>query len=97
MSDIRAIPRRSGEIRIPPRLMNYVMIPYTGHNSSIPWMEHEINTLLQKLDWWQKKKNMKKEDKQYSSQFLFFRDDDASEAEVVTDIKKPRKVNYQIR
>ena len=25
-----------------------------GKNSSTPWIEHEINTLLQKLDWWQK-------------------------------------------
>ena len=25
------------------------------------WIKHEIHTLLQKLDWWQKKKNVKKE------------------------------------
>ena len=33
--------------------MNYVMIPYKRYKSSTPWIEHEINTLLQKLDWWQ--------------------------------------------
>ena len=34
LSDIRAIRRYSGEISIPPRLMNYVKIPYKGYNSS---------------------------------------------------------------
>ena len=57
------VQRHSGEIIVPPRLMNQVEDSLQEYNSSTPWIEHEINTLLQKPDWWQKKKNMKKEDK----------------------------------
>ena len=39
---------------------------------------------------------VQKEDKHFSSQFLICFNSDASEAEVVTDIKKPRRMNYQI-
>ena len=42
------------------------------------------------------KKVVQKEDKHFSSQLLIFFNNDASEAEVVTDFKKPRKVSYQI-
>ena len=58
------------EIIIPSRLMNYVMIPDKEYFSSTTWIEHEINTLLQKLHWWQKKKIIKKEHKKLSSQLL---------------------------
>ena len=34
---------------------------------STMWIMHEIDTLLQKLDRWQKKKNVKKEIRQFSS------------------------------
>ena len=47
--------------------------------------------IQQKLDWWQEKKNVKKEIKQ-----IFFINSDADEAEAITDVKQPRKVNYQI-
>ena len=91
-SDIHAIRGRSGEMIIPPRLGSQVEDSLQGYNSFTPWIEREINTLLQKLDWWQKKNNMKKEDN-FSSQLLICFNNDANEAEVVTDIKKPRKVN----
>ena len=55
------------------RLMNYVMIHHgrevthkegetQGSDShSTMWIKREINTIMQKLNWWQKKKNIKKE------------------------------------
>ena len=70
LSDTRAIRRHSGEILIPSRLMNYVMILYKEYHSSTMWIEHEIKNLLQKLDWWQIKKDHEEEDKQFSSQLL---------------------------
>ena len=58
--------------------------------------EHEINTLQQKLDWWQGGKERKE-----GRQTIFFTplgpfNSDADEAELITDIKKPRKVHYHI-
>ena len=57
---------------------------------SIMWIKHEINTLLQKLDWWQKK------ERKEGYQTIFFTNSDADEAEAIADVKKPRKVNDQI-
>ena len=44
--------------------MNYVMVHYKGVTQgsdtlSTIWMKHKIKTLLQKLDWRQKKKERK--------------------------------------
>ena len=36
----------------------------------ITWVEHEINTLKQKLDWWQEEENDKKDGKQSASLLL---------------------------
>ena len=69
LGDIRAMRRHSGGIIIPPRLMNDVT-NITNKYSSTMWIEHEINNLLQKLDWWQNQNTMKKEDKPVSSQLL---------------------------
>ena len=60
------------------------------------WVEHEIHTLLQKLDWWQEEKNTKNENRQ-----LFFTPHDpfnsyASEMEAIAEIKKPKTVYNQI-
>ena len=41
-----------------------------GNNSSATWVDHETNTLLQKLDWWQEERNVKKEGEQSSSLLL---------------------------
>ena len=70
------------------------MIHYKAYNSCTPWIKHEINTLLQKLDWWQKKDHEERR-QTCSSQFLICFNNDG-EAELVTDTKKLRKANYQI-
>ena len=57
MRDNRAIRKHSGEIIIPQRLMKHVKILHKEYNSSIMWIEHEINIPLQNLNWWKKKKN----------------------------------------
>ena len=46
---VRAIQGHSSGVIISPRLMNYVMIPCEGNNSSTTWVEHEIDTPWQKL------------------------------------------------
>ena len=71
------------------------------HNSSFPWIEHEIITLLQKLDWKLHGRcthSYRKEDKHflYNGECTICFDNNASEAEVITDTKKSRKVNHQI-
>ena len=53
------------------------MTPREGHTQgsdtlSITWIEHEINTLLQKLNWWQKKKKRTEE-----THTIFFTNNDA--------------------
>ena len=40
--------------------LNYTKIPYKSTIHLPPWIEHEIITQLQKLDWDQKEKNVKK-------------------------------------
>ena len=58
---------------------------------SFIWIKHDINFLLRKLDWWQKKKNVKKGNMQFS-----FSNSIAGEAEALIGVKKPRGVNCQI-
>ena len=89
-----------------------------GYNSSCPWIEHEINTVLRAKkrsilycrSWTRSIEKrtkvvvremytlVQKEDKHflYNGTCTTCLDNNASEAEVVTDRKKPRKVNYQI-
>ena len=43
----------------PPRMMNDAKIPYKSTIRSPPWIEHEINTPLQKQEWEQKRNNAK--------------------------------------
>ena len=81
------------------------------YNSSFPWKEHEIITLLQKLDWklygrctHSYRRKTKISFTMESVQFILCHgecticlDKNASEAEAITDTLKTRKVNHQIR
>ena len=70
LSDTCAIRRHSDEIIIPSRLMNYVVVHCRRRVHTLCCrmrIKHEINIQLQKLDWWQKEKNVKKKIRQSSS------------------------------
>ena len=83
LSDIRAIRRHSAEIIIRYVMIHYKGVTHydwlqkgcrtqegdTQGSDTLSFMriKHEINILLNKLDWWQKKKNVKKEVIQSSS------------------------------
>ena len=71
------------------------------YNSSTLWIEHDISTLLQKLDWKlyvEMYTLVQKEDTHflYNWRCTICFDNSASEAEIITDTKKSRKVNHQI-
>ena len=51
-------------------LMNYVMILFHMESIFFTWVDLEINTPVQKPDWWQEDKNVKKEGKRSSSLLL---------------------------
>ena len=85
---------------IPPRMMNYAN-SLQEYNSSFPWIEHEIITPVQKLDWklyGECTHSYRKEDKHflYNGECTISFDNNASEAEVIADTKKSRKANHQI-
>ena len=71
------------------------------YNSSFPWIEHEIITLLQKLDWKIVRGVyilVQEEEKHffYNGRCTICLDSNASETKEITDTKKSRKVNHQI-
>ena len=93
---------------IPPRMMHYAKKSLQEYSSSTPWIEHGIITQLQKLDWEQEKRSERSCTVDVHTRTEGRRtfplqgvcticfDNSASEAEVITDPKKSRKVNYQI-
>ena len=69
--------------------------PYRWRQFISTWVERETNSVA-KLDWWQEERERKE-----GRQAIFFTpldpfNSDADEAELITVIKKPRKVHYQI-
>ena len=70
---------------------NMKKVTHKDVTRSTTWIKHEINVLLQKLDWWQKEKERKE-----GNHTIFFTNSNAGEAEAIANVKKQRKVNYQI-
>ena len=92
----RAIQGHSGGINILPRLMNYVMIPYT-------WKQfiYHVGRARDQHSYAEAAPVAGGKERKEGRPTNFFTpldpfSSDASEAELITDIKKPRKAHYQI-
>ena len=80
---------------IPPRMMNHAKI-FTREQLSLPWIEHEIIILFQKLDWKLYGCVLTRTERKQTFPLQqggcpICLDNDASEAEVITDTKTSRK------
>ena len=94
---IRAIQGHSGGIILPPRLMKYVMIPYE-------WKQflYHVGRARDQYSVAEAGLVARRKERKEGRQTIFFTplnpfNSDASEAELITDIKKPKKVHCQIR
>ena len=94
---IRAIQGHSGGIIISPRLMNYVMNPYR-------WKQfiYHVGRARDQYSVAEAGLVAGGKERKEGRQMIFFTpldpfNSDANEAEPITDVKKPRKVHYQIR
>ena len=92
---IRAIQGHSGGVIISPRLMNYVMIPYR-------WKQfiYHVGRARDQYSIAEAGLVAGGKERKEGRQTIFFTpldpfNSDAGEAELITDIKKPRKVQYQ--
>ena len=93
---IRAIQGHSGGMIISPRLMNYVMIPYKWK----PFIHH-VGRARDQYSLAEAGLVAGGKNEKGGRQTIFFTphdpfNSDADEAESMTDVKKPRKVHYQI-